>query len=189
MGSEEFSPFRFSSLFRFFRFSSFFFVFLRFSSFFFVFCLFSWNKGKRLQFTGKMGNFTPTPSAPTPFGTSRNVVLAQVLAKMWVLASVLAQVLASCFVSVFPKGPDLPAPVPALWPAPPFLPAPVPAPLPALFWNSHFGVLYQVAGISIGTTETGLFGGTSRDFEDSLQNSGARIRATELHNQKHTKTL
>ena len=49
----------------------------------------------------------------------------------------------------FPKGPDLPAPVPALRPAPPFLPAPVPAPPPALFWNSHFGVLYQVAGISI----------------------------------------
>ena len=54
-----------------FFFFSFFFVFLRFSSFFFVFCLFSWNKGKRLQFTGKMGNFAPTPSAPTPFGTSR----------------------------------------------------------------------------------------------------------------------
>ena len=69
LGSEEFSHFfvffRFSSLFRFF------FVFLRFSSFFFVFRLFSWNKGKRLQFTGKMGNFTPTPSAPTPFGTPR----------------------------------------------------------------------------------------------------------------------
>ena len=64
---------RFSSFFFvFLRFSSLFFVFLRFSSFFFVFCLFSWNKGKRLQFTGKMGNFTPTPSAPTPFGTSRN---------------------------------------------------------------------------------------------------------------------
>ena len=43
---------------------------------------------------------------------------------------------------------SLPAPVPALRPAPPFLPAPVPAPPPALFWNSHFGVLYQVAGIS-----------------------------------------
>ena len=47
------------------------FFFFRFSSFFFAFRLFSWNKGKRLQFTGKMGNFTPTPSAPTPFGTSR----------------------------------------------------------------------------------------------------------------------
>ena len=52
----------------------FFFVFLRFSSFFFVFFLFSWNKGNRLQFTGKMGNFTPTPSAPTPFGTSRSLL-------------------------------------------------------------------------------------------------------------------
>ena len=63
---------RFSSLFHFFsRFSSLFFVFLRFSSFF---CLFSWKKGKRLQFTGKMGNFTPTPSAPTPFGTSRRFI-------------------------------------------------------------------------------------------------------------------
>ena len=44
------------------RFSSLFFAFLRFSSFFFVFLLFSWDKGKRLQFTGKMGNFTPTRS-------------------------------------------------------------------------------------------------------------------------------
>ena len=66
----------------FFRFSSFFFVFFRFSSLFFVFLRFflpiivySWNKGKRLQFTGKMGNFTPTPSAPTPFGTSRKVAI------------------------------------------------------------------------------------------------------------------
>ena len=77
MGSEELSHFfRFFSFFFaflfFFRFSSLFFVFLRFSSFFFVFRLFFWNKGKRLQFTGKMGNFTPTPSAPTPFGTSRS---------------------------------------------------------------------------------------------------------------------
>ena len=43
---------------------------------------------------------------------------------------------------------SLPAPVPALQPAPPFLPAPVPAPPPALFWNSRFGGLCQVAGIS-----------------------------------------
>ena len=68
-----------------------------------------------------------------------------------VLAGVLAQVLHSCW-QVGPFGKtetkQLPAPVPALRPAPPFLPAPVPAPPPALFWNSHFGVLYQVAGIS-----------------------------------------
>ena len=49
---------------------------------------------------------------------------------------------------------SLPAPVPALWPAPPFLPAPVPAPPPALFWNSLFGVLCQVAGISIQNTQS-----------------------------------
>ena len=46
-------------------FSSFFFLLL-----FFVFLCFSLilleEKGKRLQFTAKMGNFTPTPSAPTP---------------------------------------------------------------------------------------------------------------------------
>ena len=76
MGPEEFSHFLrfffvFLRFFVFFRFSSFFFVFLRFSSFSSFFCLFSWNKGQRLQFTGKMGNFTPTPSAPTPFETSR----------------------------------------------------------------------------------------------------------------------
>ena len=47
------------------------------------------------------------------------------------------------FCLVFPK-PDLPAPVPALRPARPFLPALVPAPPPALFLNSHVGVLYQV---------------------------------------------
>ena len=41
-----------------------------------------------------------------------------------------------------------PAPVPALRPAPPFfLPAPVPAPPLALFWNSRFGVLCQVARV------------------------------------------
>ena len=28
-------------------------------------------KTKKLQFTGKMGNFTPTPTAPTPLRTSR----------------------------------------------------------------------------------------------------------------------
>ena len=43
---------------------------------------------------------------------------------------------------------SLPAPVPALRPAPPFLQAPVPARAPALFWNSHFWLLHEVAGIS-----------------------------------------
>ena len=52
----------------------------------------------------------------------------------------------------------LPAPTPALWRAPPFSPAPVPAPPPALFWNSHFGVYYQVAGISILKSEKCHFG-------------------------------
>ena len=28
-------------------------------------------EGQKLQLTGKMGNFTPTPSAPTPLKTSR----------------------------------------------------------------------------------------------------------------------
>ena len=60
MGSEGFSHV--------FRFSPF---FLRFLYFSLVFLLFSHDKSKRLQFTGKMGNFTPTPSAPTPFRTSR----------------------------------------------------------------------------------------------------------------------
>ena len=62
-----------------------------------------------------------------------------------------------------PEEPDLPAPVPA----PPFLPALVPAPPPALFWNSHFEVLYQVAGISIlnarlGSMERGAWRGVGR---------------------------
>ena len=74
MGSEEFSHFFrfFSFFFAFSFFLSFFFAFLRFSSLFFVFLRFSpilLEQGKRLQFTGKMGNFTPTPSAPTPFRT------------------------------------------------------------------------------------------------------------------------
>ena len=67
MGSEGFPHFfpfffRFSWLFVFFVF----FVFRRFSLFFFVFLLSSLDKSKRLQFPGKMGNFTPTPSAATP---------------------------------------------------------------------------------------------------------------------------
>ena len=36
------------------------------------------DKGKQQQFTAKMGNFTPTPSAPTPCKTSRQ---ARVLAE------------------------------------------------------------------------------------------------------------
>ena len=48
----------------FFRFSSFFLVFLRFSP------LLLKDKGEQQQFTAKMGNFTPTPSAPTPCKTS-----------------------------------------------------------------------------------------------------------------------
>ena len=65
--------FCFSSLFRFFflRFSSLFFVFLRSS------LVLSEDKGKRLQFTAKMGNFTPTPSAPTPCKTSRFLSIKQ----------------------------------------------------------------------------------------------------------------
>ena len=48
-----------------FPFFSFFFVFLRF-------CVaLMEDKGKRLQFTARMGNFTPTPSALTPCKTSR----------------------------------------------------------------------------------------------------------------------
>ena len=82
MGSEEFSHFfRFCFSF-FFAFSSPFLVFLRFSLFFFVFFVFLRfsslfsdslrGEGKRLQFTAKMRNFTPTPSAPTPRKTSRS---------------------------------------------------------------------------------------------------------------------
>ena len=44
--------------------SPFFCAFLRF------FALYP-RRGKQLQFTGKMGSFTPTPSAPTPLRTSR----------------------------------------------------------------------------------------------------------------------
>ena len=40
-----------------------------FFTFFLVFFFF--DKGEQLQFTAKMGNFTPTPSAPTPCATSR----------------------------------------------------------------------------------------------------------------------
>ena len=52
-----------------------FFRFLSFFSLFFVFRRFSFlllkDEGKQQQFTAKMGNFTPTPSAPTPCKTSR----------------------------------------------------------------------------------------------------------------------
>ena len=58
-------------------FSLFFFFSLRFSSSFFAFFRFSpilpGRERKRLQFTVKMGNFTPTPSARTPFRTSRTI--------------------------------------------------------------------------------------------------------------------
>ena len=77
--------FCFSSLFCFslffFAFLSFFFVFICFSSLLFAFLRFfvilrfslilSEEKGKQLQFTAKMGNFTPTPSVPTPCKASR----------------------------------------------------------------------------------------------------------------------
>ena len=44
-----------------------------FSPFFSLLSLLLLNdKGKQQQFTAKMGNFTPTPSAPTPCKTSRN---------------------------------------------------------------------------------------------------------------------
>ena len=55
MGSEEFSFF------------SFFFAFLRFS------LTLLEDKGKQLQFTKTIGNFTPTPSTPTPCKTSRRI--------------------------------------------------------------------------------------------------------------------
>ena len=69
MGSEWFSLFL-----RIFVFYALFFVF--FCSFFFVFLLLfsSSPKGQgqtTAKFTAKMGNFTPTPSAPTPCKTSR----------------------------------------------------------------------------------------------------------------------
>ena len=52
----------------FYAFFPFFHAFLRFSS------LFSSSpRGKQQQFTAKMGNFTPTPSAPTPGKTSRHM--------------------------------------------------------------------------------------------------------------------
>ena len=81
MGSEGFSLFFFSffSLFFAFRFSSFsslffvFFAFLRFSSFFFVFLRFSpFSLRTSANDCKKFGNFTPTPSAPTPLRTSRD---------------------------------------------------------------------------------------------------------------------
>ena len=74
MGSEWFSSFFYAS-FAFLRIFTHFFVFFRFSSFFFVFLRFSplllKDKGEQQQYTAKMGNFTPTPSAPTPCKTSR----------------------------------------------------------------------------------------------------------------------
>ena len=57
MGSENFPFFSFF-------FSSHFFVFLRFS------LTLLEDKGKQLQFNANMGNFTPTPSAPTACKTS-----------------------------------------------------------------------------------------------------------------------
>ena len=56
----------FSRIFAFFPlFSRIFPLFLRFS------LLLLMDKGQQQQFTAKMGNFTPTPSAPTPCETSR----------------------------------------------------------------------------------------------------------------------
>ena len=79
--------FPFSRFFFFCFFAFFFFFFFVFSllfflvfisvSFFVVFLCFALilleDKGKRLQFAAKMGNFTPTPSAPTPCKTSQEV--------------------------------------------------------------------------------------------------------------------
>ena len=42
-----------------------------FPLFFAFLCFLLKDKGKQQQFTAKMGNFTPTPSAPTPCKTSR----------------------------------------------------------------------------------------------------------------------
>ena len=53
----------FYAFFAFLRIFSFFFVFLRFSS---LFSSSPKDRGEQQQFTAKMGNFTPTPSAPTP---------------------------------------------------------------------------------------------------------------------------
>ena len=75
MGSEWFSPF-FTHFFAFFRSSS-------FSS---LSLLLQKDEGKQQQFTAKMGNVTPTPSAPTPCRTSRifhklHLVICHVLLK------------------------------------------------------------------------------------------------------------
>ena len=51
-------------------FSFFCFTSFLFSSFFFVLFLLLVYRNRKLQFAEKMGNFTPTPSAPTPFETS-----------------------------------------------------------------------------------------------------------------------
>ena len=69
MGSEWFSPFftHFPFFYAFCPFFSILPLFLRFS------LLLLKDKGKQQQFTAKMGNFTPTPSAPTPCKTSREL--------------------------------------------------------------------------------------------------------------------
>ena len=79
-----------------------------------------------------------------------------------------------CWHSYWQAGPcvntettSLPAAVPALQPAPPFLPAPVRAPPPALFWNSHFGVLYQVARVSKKSSSEQVFLNSFRWVPDS----------------------
>ena len=72
-------------------------------------------------------------------------VLAQVLAKMGVLAQVLAGS-ALCEHTQTTQPTSTRASTPA---STPIFPAPVPAFLPALFQNSRFGVLCQVARISI----------------------------------------
>ena len=119
-----------------------------------------------------MTKIIPTPSTPTPLGTSQNYkidlrprrprtgpqngdsrkvlagVLAQVLAKMGVLARVLAQVLASCSVSVFPKGPTCQRLCQHSGQHPHFCQHLCQHPSQHFSGIPIFGVLYQVAGIS-----------------------------------------
>ena len=51
-----------------------FFVFLRSSSFFFLLLLILLGQGQITAIYLRIGNFTPTPSAPTPFRTSRSLL-------------------------------------------------------------------------------------------------------------------
>ena len=112
---------------------------------------------------GSFGLRSRRPGTGPENGNARKVLagmLAQVLAKMRVLAQVLA--------GPGPLGKQKQTACQHSGQHPHSWPAPVPAPPPALFWNSHFQVLYQVAGISNLPTKSKRLTETRQIFSGAL---------------------